>query len=405
MLRRIYWIAVLLLLLSLPALACGVFGGDDAEPTAVPEAAPAEVEESAPESTPEPTSVPAAEESSSEETAVETVEEADDDAPEASDEAPPLPESALSLNTIDELPFNSYSITMVLEVTGTDADGAEISQGMNSVFAFSKEPAVTNIYMDFFGIDDEMDSGTIEMAQVEGTSYMVVPEMGCITTSGGNILDENPFTEMLAPDQFLDDMGNVNFEGNETINGIETRHYSFDQSAMTGTDLSEINEAEGHVYIAKDGDFLVRLTMDASGQIDFFDEGINDDGNMYIEINLTDIDVPVEAAIPEACAAGGEDGGPAGAGSEFPIMDDATEVTSFAGVLSYQTASSQEEVLAFYDEALTAEGWVQDEASSFVTEGNAIINYTQDGVTLSLTFSASEDSTEGNYVILLSDEE
>jgi hypothetical protein len=86
-------------------------------------------------------------------------------------------------------------------------------------------------------------------------------------------------------------------------------------------------------------------------------------------------------------------------------MDDATEMTSFAGVLSYQTAYSQEEVLAFYDEALTAEGWVQDEASSFVTEGNAIVNYMQDGVTLSLTFSASEDGTEGNYVILLSDEE
>ena len=390
MMRRMNWIVVLLLLLSLPALACGGFGGDDTEATAVPEAAPV-VEESAPE----PTAVP-----QTEETAVETVEEPA--AGEETDTEPILPESALSLDTIDELPFNSYRITMVLEVTGTKADGQAVEQSMNSEFTVSNDPQITNIIMSFSGIDEVMDSESIEMAQVEGTSYMVVPEMGCITTSGGDILNENPFTSMMAPDQFLNDLENAKYEGEETVNGILTRHYSFDKFAMVDTDLTDVEEANGHVYVAKDGDFLVKMVVDATGNIDLFDEGLTEDGQMHIEINLTDVDVPVEAAIPAACTT--EDGSIGGASSDFPMLDDASEVTSFAGVLSYQTALPMEDVMAFYDDTLANEGWVKDEEGSFIASGNALVNYMRDGVTLSVTVSPNED-TGGNYVILLSDEQ
>lgn len=383
MMRRTYWFLVLILLLSLPALACGLFGGDDAEATAVPEATPV-VEEAVAEAT----AVPQAEESPASEA--------------TSTDVPALPESALTLDTIDELPFNSYHMTMALEITGKNASGEEVVQTMSSDFAFSNDPQIMNMIMSFSGIEDMAGSEKIEMAQIDGTSYMVIPEMGCITTSGGDILEENPFTSMMQPDQFLNDLGNTKYEGDETINGIPTRHYSFDKLAMTGTDLSEIDEADGHVYIAQDGDFLVRMVVDATGKIDLFDEGMTEDGQMHIEINLTNVDVPVEAAIPEACAA--EDGSVGGVNSEFPLLEDASEVTSFAGVLSYQTALPVEDILAFYDDALAAEGWVKDEASSFVADGSGLISYTRDDETLSVTISPNETGG-GNYVILLSEAE
>lgn len=393
MLRRMYWIVVLLLLLSLPALACGPFGGGEAEATAVPEAVPTEVV--AEEAMPEATAVP--------EATTETVEEPAPTEATATETEPTLPESALTLNAIEELPFNSYHIAMVLEVTGTDADGQEVNQSINSDFAISNDPQIMNLAMSFSGIDDTMGGmNSIEMAQVEGTSYMVIPEMGCVTTSGGDILEENPFTSMMQPSQFLNNLDKTKYEGQETINGIRTRHYSFDESAMTGTDLTDIQDAEGHIYIAEDGDFLVRMTLDATGKVDLFDQGLTDDGQMHIEVNLTDVDVPIEAAIPEACVT--EGGTTGGANSDFPMLENATEVTSFAGVLSYQTTSSMEDILAFYDDALTAEGWVKDEEGSFVSSGSALVNYTQDGVTLNLTISPNEQGS-GNYVILLSDAE
>ena len=393
MLRRMYWIVVLLLLLSLPALACGPFGGGEAEATAVPEAVPTKVV--AEEAMPEATAVP--------EATTETVEEPAPTEATATETEPTLPESALTLNAIEELPFNSYHIAMVLEVTGTDADGQEVNQSINSDFAISNDPQIMNLAMSFSGIDDTMGGmNSIEMAQVEGTSYMVIPEMGCVTTSGGDILEENPFTSMMQPSQFLNNLDKTKYEGQETINGIRTRHYSFDESAMTGTDLTDIQDAEGHIYIAEDGDFLVRMTLDATGKVDLFDQGLTDDGQMHIEVNLTDVDVPIEAAIPEACVT--EGGTTGGANSDFPMLENATEVTSFAGVLSYQTTSSMEDILAFYDDALTAEGWVKDEEGSFVSSGSALVNYTQDGVTLNLTISPNEQGS-GNYVILLSDAE
>lgn len=393
--RRIHWFVLLVLLLSLPALACGGFGGGDEEATAVPEAAPAETEVE--EAAPEATAVP---EENDTETAVESTEEPAA-TEETSEEPAPSLDSALSFDTIDELPFNSYHITMVLEVTGTDANGEEVTQSLNSDFAISNDPQIMNIVMSFSGIDEMVDGETIEMAQVEGTSYMVVPEMGCITTSGSDILDENPFTDMMNPDQFLNNVDEPQYEGDETINGIETRHYSFDKFALTGANPDEIEDAEGHVYIAKDGGFLVRMVVDATGQVDLFDEGLIEDGQMHMEINLTDVDVPIEAAIPEACVA--EDGTVGGVNSEFPMLEDASEVTSFAGILSYQTASSTEDALAFYDDALAAEGWTKDEAGSFVADDSALVSYTRDGVTLSLTLSANEEGG-GSYVVLLSDE-
>lgn len=381
MMRRTYWFLVLILLLSLPALACGLFGGDDAEATAVPEATPV-VEEAVAEAT----AVPQTEDTSSEE-------------PVAEETIPALPESALTLDAIGELPFNSYHITMVLEITGKNANGEEVVQTMNSNIAISSDPQIMSMVMNFSGIDDLAGSEKIEMTQVEGTSYMVIPEMGCVTTSGGDLLDENPFTSMMQPSQFLNDLNNAKYEGEETINGIPTHHYSFDERAMNRSELEDIDEAEGHIYIAQDGDFLVRMVFDATGKVDLFDQG-TEDGQMHIELNLIDVDVPIEAAIPEACAA--EDGSVGGVNSEFPLIEDASEVTSFAGVLSYQTALPVEDILAFYDDALAAEGWVKDEASSFVADGSGLISYTRDDVTLSVTVSPNETGS-GNYVILLSD--
>lgn len=384
MLRRMYWVVALLLLLSLPALACGVFGGDDAEEaTAVPEAAPAAVEETEPEpaeaasTVEEPTAVPAAE-----------VEETP-----AEEEAPPLPESALSVFDSEGLPFNSYRMTMLIEVSGTTDEGQEVTQRIDSNMAFSKDPQAMDITMSFTGIDEELGNGSIQMVQIDDIAYMVMPEMGCITTSGEEIMTDNPFTEMANPDEFLDGLNDPKYEGEETINGILTRHYSFDQFSFMGTSGEDIEFAEGHVYIAKDGNYMVRMVMDATGNIDMLDETTNSDGTFHMEMELVDIDQPVNVVIPESCSS-------EAMGSEYPMLDDAAEVTSFAGMLNYRTAASLEDALAFYDEALAAEGWIKDEDGSFVGGGTAMVSYARDSEEIMLSITSTEDDSGNNYVTI-----
>ncbi|MCP4425568.1 MAG: hypothetical protein GY803_13825 [Chloroflexi bacterium] len=401
MFKKLSWILALILLLSLPALACGPFGGDEeAEATAVPAppdteepAEPAAVDEPAAEPTTpppaveEPTEEPAEEPEPTAETAVEP------------DEAPPLDDSVLQLSTINELPFDSYRLTLALDFTGVKADGEEVNQIMSADFAFSTEPPANSMSITFTGIEEDMGMDSIEMAQIEETTYMVIPEMGCITTQGEDMFQDNPFAEMLAPDEFLQNLEDAQYEGEETVNGILTLHYSIDKEALQTTGDNELESGEGHLYIAKDGGFLVRMVMDATGKIDFFEEGVDQDGDMHIEINLTNVDEPVDIVMPAGC-----EGEAAGGGSEFPMVDDAYEISSFGGVVSYKTALTTEEVLAFYDEALAAEGWTKDEDGSFVGGGSALVSFTREDESLNLTIGPDDD-TGDTFVVLLSEME
>jgi uncharacterized protein YacL (UPF0231 family) len=315
-------------------------------------------------------------------------------AEETTEEAPPLPESALSIYDSEALPFNSYRMIMVIEVTGTTAEGQEITQRIDSNMAFSKDPQAMDITMAFAGIDDELENGSIQMVQIDDIAYMVMPEFGCITTSGEDIMTDNPFAEMTDPDEFLDGLNDPKYEGEETINGIRTRHYSFDEFSFMGTTGEEIESAEGHVYIAKDGDYMVRMVMDATGSVGMFDDNTNTDGTFHMEMELVDIDQPIDVVIPESCA--GQDG----AGAEYPMLEDAAEVTSFSGMLNYRTAISLEDALAFYDEALAAEGWVKDDGGSFVGGGTAMISYTRAEETITLSVTSTDDDTGNNYITI-----
>lgn len=384
--KKSRWFLILLLLLALPALACGLFESDDAEATAVPVVdEPAEVTDAITE----PTTAPP----------TQVVEEVSPDSAvaDAPEEAPVLPSSALALSTIEDLPFDSYQMTMLLQFTGLDATGETVIQSMNADLGFSKEPPATSVVITYSGIEEGLGEGAIEMVQLEDSNYMVVPEMGCVTTTGENLFDANPFISMLSPDEFLNNLEDANYEGEETVNDIQTYHYSYDKQAFANSEINDVDEAEGHVYIAQEGGFLVRMTLEATGQMDLFDAGTEEDGELVVEINLTNVDEPVEINKPAACETG-----PGGPDAEFLMVDGATDVASFAGVLSYKTDLSVEDVLAFYENAMADEGWTKDENSSIVGGGTALLTYLRDGETVNLTIGPDEESG-GTYVVIISE--
>ena len=82
---------------------------------------------------------------------------------------------------------------------------------------------------------------------------------------GGMDTDDLAF---VATDDLLDGLKDANYEGIETYNGIETRHYSFDEASFDMADLpegGEIEEASGHIYIAVDGNYVVHMEMTMKG--------------------------------------------------------------------------------------------------------------------------------------------
>lgn len=58
-----------------------------------------------------------------------------------------------------------------------------------------------------------------------------------------------------------------------------------------------------------------------------------------------------------------------GADTEFPLPDDAENVTEVAGTVNYQTAMSVEDVMKFYRDAFASQGYTERDLLTTVSDG------------------------------------
>jgi hypothetical protein len=80
-------------------------------------------------------------------------------------------------------------------------------------------------------------------------------------------------------------------------------------------------------------------------------------------------------------------------------MPDAANMTTFGGMVSYESNSSFDDVLEFYQEQMPADGW-SDTGNSFITSGSAMLNYTKDGRTATVTLADADGKTS---IIIMSE--
>lgn len=371
--KRFQSLLIFILLLSLPALACNVLGGEE-ELTEVPateapvEEAPAEEEAVEPTATAEP----------EEPTATAELEEPTE-LPEPAGDAPDLRALSDLGATLED--FNSYRVAVNMRFTGQGADAQE--GGVDIETAVIAEPPASRTTISMRGQmvaeADGMDS--LSVAEIGDQVYMVLPGMGCVSGSGeemGGATDQ--FSDIFDTEELLGEIGDAEFVGEETVNGVDVYHYRFDESDVDDSD-SEMRELDGHVYVAVDGNYVVSMVVDGVGTMDLFDEGTEEEGNIHLEYNVTDVGGDFEIEIPEGCEE---------VGSEFPVMEDAANVASFAGFTSYETEASVADVIAFYEEEMAALGY-ETSPDQFTSEDTAIMTFSQEGRP-DVTVTASEDA-------------
>lgn len=381
--RQFKWIIALVLLLGMTSLACSVFGGGSEEPTAVPvtesEAAPADTGTEA-TAVPAPTTAPNTEAP----------------AEPAATEAPAEEASAdsITVNSLTGEPdFPAYRMTMEISITGPDESGNETTQVVTAEILRTKEPNATSMKMQFEGMEGADEFGETTFVQTEDASYMLIPGMGCLNSGEGGTPD-NPFADFADTNAFLEEVGNAKFVGEETIEGIETLHYTFDQADFLQAD-ADIEWADGHVYVAKDGGYVVRFILDGAGALGSVIAGENQTGTMHMEFTIVPVEEPVTIEIPAECENLGAEN------SEYPVLEDAAEYTAFGGLVSYSTATPFADIVSFYETELSAAGWVKDEGGSFVAENSsAILAYTKDGKTINITIGTNDDGQTFSVVII-----
>ncbi len=390
--KRVSWIVLLVLVFALVLTACG---GDEPEATAeAPTAPSATAVPAAVADEPTVAEEPAAEEPAAEEPVAE---------PEVAAETQ-VALADLNISSFDEL--NSYRYNMLIETTAIDETNTEVTQSVQMILAVTTDPPATSMMMKAEGQEglEGMESmGDIEFVQLEDTNYIIMGEMGCmpLPADAEGAMSTDELTAGFTPESLMEDLENVTLVGEETINGIDTLHYTYDETSMVAEDMAGIESMEGHIYLAKEGGFMVRSIVDIVGiskyLADMATEGVQS-GITHIEMNLEDVNGNVEIVIPESCV---EQGSPDSV--DWPMMDDASEVTSFAGILSYTTEASGSDTIDFYNEAMVGIGYTLDEASTFVAEGNGLLVYINANEE-SITITISEDTNTGlTTVTILSD--
>ena len=220
--------------------------------------------------------------------------------------------------------------------------------------------------------------GVFEMFQIGDTRYITMGEGQCISTSAE---DEAMDAEMFEPDDVIGGLSNARrVRPDQDVNGIRCRHYTFDQTGLT---WGGFGKAEGEVWVAVDGEYVVKYLLQAEGK----DPTSGKEGHLEWVYEIRDVNQPISIEPPAGCGT---------TESKYPMMADATDVSTMENMVMYTSASSLDDVLAFYKEQMPAGGW-SETGDPFNSEGTAMQSFTKEGVTVDLTLTEQD----GKVMVLI----
>jgi len=211
-----------------------------------------------------------------------------------------------------------------------------------------------------------------ESVQIGDRQYAVFGEGQCISSSA----DESDAmdAEFFEPDDIIGGLAKAHrVRPDERVNGILCRHYAFDETGITWGGFSH---AEGEAWVAVEGEYVVKYILQADGK----NPTTGDEGHIGWEYEVRDVNEPITIEPPAGCET---------AESEFPIMPDASDVTTMGGMVMYTSASSFDDVLAFYREQMPADGW-SDTGDSFTSPGSAMLSYTKEDRAATITLTGED---------------
>jgi len=261
--------------------------------------------------------------------------------------------------------LDSYRANFKMAVTDTAGGGAE-------EWAYEMDmEVVRDPFAQHMVIQGVAAEGVFEMFQIGDQRYISLGEGQCISTSAeGEAMD----AAMFEPGDVIGGLSNARrVRPDQDVNGIRCRHYKFNETALVWRGFSK---AEGEVWMAVEGEYVVKYTLQAEGK----DPASGKEGHLDWVYEIRDVNEPISIEPPAGCGA---------AESEYPIMPDATDMTTMQNMVTYTSASSLDDVLAFYKEQMPANGW-SETGDSFTSEGTAMQSYTKEGVTVSLTLTEQD---------------
>ena len=224
---------------------------------------------------------------------------------------------------------------------------------------------------------------SFEFWEIGDTSYiMTTDEQGaqeCMAFSGEGQVN-SAAKGLIAPGA-LGGVSGAKYVGTDTVNGIRAKHYKYDEKAAT---LAGFGKVSGEIWVAEDGGYVVKDTLNWQGAAGLFGAGAKGAGSGTWTYQLQDVNKPLVIKPPEICEKGNVD---------VPVMADATEKARMGPMLTYKTAAKPKDVADFYIKAMAKAGW-QPEGEPEIADEMSTLGFTKDGATVQITIMPADGKTQ-----------
>jgi hypothetical protein len=132
---------------------------------------------------------------------------------------------------------------------------------------------------------------------------------------------------------------------NDVINSVAAQRYS-----LRSVDLAwgTTSRAMGEVWIAQEGQYIVRFVGEATGEYFLWEEEV--EGTLEWDYQVKMINALEDIALPPECVEQENR-------TEFPLPESAGNRTSFGNFISFESTGTPQAVAEFYRERLPEEGW------------------------------------------------
>jgi hypothetical protein len=298
------------------------------------------------------------------------------------------------LNALD-----SYRSSVHVEWTGTRAD--EPVEGFMSVeMAFVREPRASEVTMEASGLGDVAEDGIMSMRYVRVGDQMWFYDGSSDSWTqmpAGDDDDAGFFSpsEML-PEINLDPARRA--AQTETVNDVECYRYDFTEKDLAEEeDFGEIAKATGTLWEAVEGEFVVKVAMDADISA-MEDDSLFDKGNITLLYEIHDINQPIVIEPPADAE------GKTGQREDIPMLPDAKIEFSMMGMVSYTTASTVKEAADFYKQEMPKNDWQAAKDGATEMEDFVLLNYTKGSDKANIMISSDDEKKVTNVMISLESE-
>jgi hypothetical protein len=264
-----------------------------------------------------------------------------------------LPDPAVGLTDL-----GSYQATLVQSFEGL-RDGQPEQWTRTVILEASRDPVYSQVTVDTTGQLDGEALVPRFLAEVDGVRYERQGDDACVASIAS--MDSQLADDWQLAGQ-LNGLFGADEAGTETVNGVATSHYTFDERALM---MSDVATSTGEVWVATDGGYVVRYRLSIEGEAEYFGEGLS--GTATWAYDLSDIGQPGTVEVPEDCPPGLVDA---------PLLDDADAIHQLPGVTYYTSAASLPDAIAFYQDQLPALGWVVS-GEPIIGETLATLDFTQ----------------------------